>query len=102
MGRQYLHNPARSAILAELSALNLPLNIMEGQGNSRGAEAAGMRKGLSALEVLEKGLSDWPWDFLHVAGANPACKYSEWKDKRVNGLMGEIGIPYHKFLGDRR
>lgn len=100
VGRQYLANPQRKAILAELqkfqkSTPNIKLNIMEGSGNSQGARHAGMRPdigplgapiskpGLNALQVLEASSRDG-WDLLYVAGANPAKQYPVqlWKAAR--------------------
>ena len=85
VGSQYLNTPARDTILAELLKLQRPVNIMEGRGNSRGAEAAGMRKGLSARQVLKKE----SWDFLHVAGADPAAVFSSklWQRQKIGFLV---------------
>ncbi|MFN4174304.1 MAG: NADH-quinone oxidoreductase subunit NuoG, partial [Parachlamydiaceae bacterium] len=95
IGRQYLSSPSRKAVLAFIKKEypGVSLNILEGSGNSVGARWAGMRpdvgplgrplvkKGLNPRQVLEKGLSEG-WDFLYVAGANPALKFpsSEWKN----------------------
>ena len=74
VGSQYLSSPHRRAILAELKKLNIPLNIMEGRGNSAGARLAGIHPemgsepGLSILQVLDAP----SWDLLYVIGANPA------------------------------
>lgn len=69
VGSQYLGS---DAALEELASSGISLNLMEGRGNSRGAMLAGMRGALSALEILEdKG----GWDFLLVAGSNPAAKF---------------------------
>lgn len=100
VGSQYLDSPHRRAILAELVKLqkslpNLKLNILEGRGNSMGARLAGMRPdlgplgasiskpGLNAVQVLESASRNG-WDFLYVAGANPAAKYPSklWKEAR--------------------
>lgn len=100
VGRQYLANPQRRAILAQLlelrqSAPHLTLNIMEGRGNSMGARLAGMRPewgpfgqpvnppGMHALQVLERAAQEG-WDFLYVAGANPALKFPSklWQEAR--------------------
>ena len=100
VGSQYLSTPNRSRILSELLNLQknsklLSLNVMEGNGNSLGARFAGMRPdlgplskkidhpGLSAHKVLEN-TSTSGWDFLYVAGANPAAKYASelWKNAR--------------------
>lgn len=89
VGRQYLHSPQRLAILSELHKLrtpNLRLNILDGRGNSMGARFAGMRPdlgpfekpiaqpGYNAIQVLEQA-AESGWDFLYVAGANPAKKF---------------------------
>lgn len=100
VGRQYLDNPQRAMILSELEQAcqrtpNLTLNILEGSGNSMGACFAGMRPdlgpfgqrlsqpGLNASELIEKAASQG-WDFLYVAGANPARKYpsQQWQAMR--------------------
>lgn len=88
VGRQYLESPHRKAILAELlkhKRPNLSINVLEGRGNSKGARLAGMRPdlgpfneqisqpGLSVHEVLKKAASEG-WDYLHVAGADPASR----------------------------
>ena len=91
VGRQYLNTPDRKNILSDLYACLennplLSLNVLEGEGNSMGARFAGMRPdilplnrslentGLNALEIIEKSATEG-WDFLYVAGANPALKY---------------------------
>jgi NADH-quinone oxidoreductase subunit G len=96
IGRQYLAGFNRAEILSELSKLQgIPLNIMEGNGNSMGARLAGMRpdvgpfnspldaEGLNALEVLEESQKNG-WDVIYVAGADPAVKFREdlWKSAR--------------------
>lgn len=102
VGRQYLATRNRQAILTTLSQMsqNIPdlsLNILEGKGNSWGAHFAGMRPdygpeneklpspGLNVVEIIETGANEG-WDYLHVAGANPAMKYPEktWKQLRDN------------------
>lgn len=102
VGRQYLNNPNRKVILSEIVKLreSLPsvkINIMEGSGNSVGARFAGMRPdmgpletplpqpGLNILQVMEEA-SKSGWDFLYVAGANPALKYPSkiWQEARDN------------------
>lgn len=102
IGRQYLSSPHRLAILSELSEFRkrmpeVALNILEGRGNSIGARFAGMRPdlgpeekrlsdpGLNAVQVLEKA-ANTGWDFLYVAGANPAEKYplQLWRSARSN------------------
>jgi len=101
VGRQYLNNPNRRAILSELdnlrkSSLNVSLNLMEGKGNSMGARVAGMRPdsgplgvrvskpGLNPIQVLEEAANNG-WDFLYVAGANPVKKYPSklWTEARA-------------------
>lgn len=86
VGHQYLASADRAAILNELQMLNQPLNIMEGRDNSMGARFAGMHpgtKGLNALQVLDKASKEG-WDFLYVAGANPAKKFptKDWEAAR--------------------
>lgn len=100
VGRQYLNSPYRKAILAELqhfqkSMPNLTLNLLEGRGNSYGARFAGMRPdlgpcgekltfpGWNILQVVEAATKTG-WDFLYVAGANPAQKYASklWNEAR--------------------
>lgn len=100
VGRQYLAQAQRTAVLAQLLELcnaypNLKLNIMEGRGNSMGARLAGMRpdcgpfgkqiaaSGMNALQVLENA-SQEGWDVLYVAGTNPALKFPSklWKEAR--------------------
>lgn len=101
VGRQYLANAERAAILAKVQQWcqanpSVSLNIMEGRGNSLGARFAGMRPdlkplgekmaspGLSTAQVIETAASKG-WDFLYVAGANPAVKMPSqlWKDARA-------------------
>jgi NADH-quinone oxidoreductase subunit G len=100
VGGQYLATPQRRAILSELLKLrqskpNVSLNIMEGRGNSVGARVAGMRPdlgpfgekldkpGLNALEVIKQAAQSG-WDFLYVAGTNPAMQMplKLWKEAR--------------------
>jgi len=91
VGSQYLHSADRKAILAEITSqkpAHFKLNVLEGRGNSMGARFAGMRPdlgpmdeklsnpGLSAPEVLRQA-AESGWDFLHVAGANPATQYPQ-------------------------
>lgn len=102
VGSQYLNTPHRCAILSELTKFKqskpeIALNIMEGRNNSVGARLAGMRPdlgpngerlrepGLNAIEVLEAAAKD-RWDFLYVAGADPATKYPSklWSQARAN------------------
>lgn len=101
VGRQYLASPNRQAFLSELLQLcqntpNLSLNLMEGKGNSFGARFAGMRPdagplgqrlskpGLDAVNLLNTAAREG-WDYLHVAGANPAKKYPSklWNSVRA-------------------
>lgn len=96
IGRQYLANAHRSSILSELMKLNLPLNILEGRGNSMGARTAGMRPdlapngkqlsqpGYNAIEVLQNAVASG-WEFLYVAGANPAKQFPSklWEQARA-------------------
>lgn len=102
VGRQYLASPQRKKILAELlkitkSIPDLSLNLLEGNENSTGARFAGMhpelgpcserleQPGFNALQVLEYAAKE-RWDFLYVAGANPAAQYPAqlWKEARKN------------------
>lgn len=100
VGRQYLSMPNRKTIISELtsfqkSAANVTLNLLEGRGNSMGARIAGMHPelgpmgkrleipGLNALEMLQT-TAEKGWDFLYVAGANPAMKYKIWEKARSN------------------
>lgn len=101
IGSQYLNSSDRSEILSELSkkqqsTSHLSLNVMEGRGNSIGARIAGMQPnrgplngaveeiGLDALRVLEHA-AEIGWNYLHVAGANPALKYPSklWEQARA-------------------
>jgi NADH-quinone oxidoreductase subunit G len=100
VGRQYFAQMQRKSLLSRLLELkhsipNCSLNILEGRGNSMGARFAGMRpdcgpsgeiksQGFSIVEVLEQTARDG-WDFLYVAGANPAMHYpsSLWKHARA-------------------
>lgn len=101
VGSQYLASTNRKPLLATLlefktKHLNISLNLMEGHGNSYGARFAGMHPelspmgktqsnpGMNAIEVLKAAAKDG-WDFLHVAGANPALKFPAklWKEARA-------------------
>ena len=101
VGPHYLNNPNRLAILDELirfkeSHAQVSLNIMEASGNSMGARMAGMRPdlgplnqpvehpGFNFLQIMENAANSG-WDFLYVAGANPAKKMpsSLWKQARA-------------------
>lgn len=106
IGRQYLATPQRKAILSELLKLrqetpNLTLNIMEGSGNSMGARIAGMHPelgpleerlehaGLNVMQLLQTASKEG-WDFVHVAGADPAKKLPSrlWEEFRAKlGLL---------------
>jgi len=100
VGRQYLASPMRRSILSAIVNIcqnkpNLSLNILEGRGNSLGARLAGMhpelgplgeridKPGFDAVQMLENAFSD-SWDFLYVAGADPAKHYpsSLWNGAR--------------------
>lgn len=91
VGSQYLASFQRDQILNQLidfkaNVPNASINLMEGRGNSLGAHFAGMiplNKGLNAIQVLET-MNQSGWDFLYVAGANPALKYPSkiWKQAR--------------------
>ena len=102
VGEQYLAHSNRKAILSLLEQFqkehpSIKLNIMEGRGNSMGARLAGMlpdrgpfgkildHPGLNALQVIQTGAKEG-WDFLYVAGANPALKFPEilWNNSRAN------------------
>jgi NADH-quinone oxidoreductase subunit G len=101
IGRQYLDNSERLSILSELAQFrnntpNISLNIMEGKDNSLGARFAGMRPdigpmgekinqpGFNALEILENAANSG-WDFLHIAGADPATQVPSklWMEART-------------------
>ncbi len=90
VGEQYLKSLSRRQILATLLKWRkehpqMTLNILEGTSNDLGARFAGMhpslgpagsdvkKQGLSAYQMLEQAASTG-WDFLYVAGANPAAK----------------------------
>lgn len=89
IGQQYLATKERASILNEINLFSISMNLLEGRGNSFGAQFVGMtpefgpHKGLNALEVLESARSDG-WDVLYVAGANPAKKFPSqlWKEAR--------------------
>lgn len=101
VGRQYLASPQRREILSEFVKIrhttpNVSLNIMEGSENSMGARLAGMhpalgplgrrlsQPGFDAVKILENAANDG-WDFLYVAGANPAIKFplKMWSEARA-------------------
>lgn len=83
IGSQYLGSLQRESIIEELSSTGISMNLMEGRGNSRGAALAGMQGPITALEILQDKSG---WDFLLVAGANPAVKYPAriWSAFREN------------------
>lgn len=101
VGRQYLASKNRKAILSDLikwqNAGSVSLNILEGSGNSMGSRWAGMHPelaplgkrlanpGLNYLQVFEK-MQRAKWDFLYVAGADPARKFASslWDSARKN------------------
>lgn len=101
VGSQYLNVQNRAQILSELenslhNVSNASLNILEGSGNSFGARFAGMRPdvlpfgkqvdktGYDAIQILEIAAKSG-WEFLLVAGANPAVKLPKlWKAARPN------------------
>lgn len=73
LGRQYLASPNRLAVLALLQKIpNSSLNLMEGRGNSQGARFAGMHDSEWNSWTL---VNQTHWDFLYVAGSNPALKF---------------------------
>lgn len=101
VGSQYAYSEQRRAILQAImqfqqSHQDLSFNLLEGRGNSLGARLAGMRPdlepleklsknpGLNAIQMLQAAASSG-WDFLYVAGANPATKYPKqmWKEARA-------------------
>lgn len=102
IGDQYLNTPLRSAIIAELRQLvkgqaRISINFLTGRGNSHGARLAGMRPdtgpfgasvgkpGLNAAEIIETAAQSG-WDYIHVAGADPAAKCPQelWNRARKN------------------
>jgi NADH-quinone oxidoreductase subunit G len=108
VGRQYLYTPHRQAILSQLLKVrqttpNLTLNILEGRNNSMGARFAGMRPdlgpnhqrletpGFDTVKILENASNDG-WDFLYVAGANPAVKYPSDLWNRVREKLGFLVV----------
>lgn len=102
VGRQYLSMPQRREILDVLSTLqdeHLKLNIMEGSNNSMGARLAGLRpevgangklldkSGFNSLQVVQMA-ADEGWDFLYVAGTNPAKKFPKKLWDRARSKLG--------------
>lgn len=95
VGRQWLASQNRADILDQLALLGLPLQVMEGRGNSLGARFAGMhpelepgavkaaKPGLNAHQSLEAATRS-ELSLLYVAGANPQTKYKAelWKAAR--------------------
>lgn len=107
VGRQYLNLESRMSILSTLlqirkTAPNLSLNIMEGKGNSAGARFAGMlpnvgpagqpihTPGYNVVEFIQKAQEGW--DYLHVAGANPAKKYPSHLWKTLRSKLGFLVV----------
>lgn len=108
VGRQYLASPHRAAILRTLTSFqqaypHVSLNLLEGRGNSIGARLAGMhpelgpfgeklpKGGLNAIEVLEAAAGDG-WDFLYVAGADPARKFPTRQWREAKSKMGFLVV----------
>jgi NADH-quinone oxidoreductase subunit G len=102
VGSQYLNSPHRSQILKELVRWRhefpgLLIHVMEAIGNSMGARLAGMhpefgpmgyeaaQKGMNILDVFETAVASG-WQYLHVAGADPAAKLPRkfWEEIRDN------------------
>lgn len=100
IGRQYLASNQRQNVLAELLKLqashqNITINLMEGSGNSLGARLAGMhpeigpfgnrlpKPGMDAIALFDS-IAKQGWDYLHIAGANPAVRMPRelWKKAR--------------------
>lgn len=105
VGRQYLFSKQRREIVDSLLKLrqetpDLSLNLLEGRGNSVGARIAGMRpdfgplgermikSGLTAPQVLAEASSNG-WDFLYVAGSDPAVKFPS---KVWNAARSKLGF----------
>lgn len=101
IGRQYLASPQRLDIVAELLKIQashpqISIDMMEGSGNSLGARFAGMHPelgpfgehlqvpGMDVITLFES-IAKQGWDYLHVAGANPAVKLPRdlWKKARA-------------------
>lgn len=106
VGSQYLNSPCRKEILSNLSKLNSPqisIHIMEGRENSMGARYAGMhpelaynyqtlnQPGYNALEVLQAAAKEG-WEFLYVAGANPAVKFPAELWKAAKSKLGFLVV----------
>lgn len=91
VGSQYLNSYFRSDILEALKGSSP--HLMEGRGNSYGALFAGMRpeKGMNAIDVMEEG-GKTGWDFLLVAGANPAVKYPSLFWIRMREKLGFLVV----------
>lgn len=78
VGSQYLASSDRKAILSHLSAFkDCSLNVMEAQDNSMGARFSGMLPEIDGLDAqsLIREMGKNGWDYLHVAGCNPAAKF---------------------------
>lgn len=101
VGSQYLASQDRQHILSHIlqwqkTIPNLSLNLLEGRGNSMGARMAGVRpdlyplgekssdKGFTAEQILKQAANNG-WDFVYVAGADPAskCPSDLWKKVRA-------------------
>jgi NADH-quinone oxidoreductase subunit G len=95
VGSQYLLNQNRKAILSEIQQLksgskSFTINVLEGRGNSVGARLAGMhpqlgpKPGLNTVQILEQAAKSG-WEYLHVAGADPAAKFPSelWNQVRA-------------------
>lgn len=82
IGSHYLSGENRSSIVKTLIDYKnkipaLTINFLEGRGNSYGARWAGVypEKGcLSVIEMMEEAALNG-WDYLHVAGSDPATKF---------------------------
>jgi len=95
VGSQYLHMPHRREILKELHGMGVKLHILGGAEGSVGARESGMhpelgpfgkrieKPGLNALQVMEQP----DWEFLWVAGANPARKFANFSRKHLKFLV---------------
>lgn len=93
VGSQYLNSPHRIAILETILEFSqqhphISFNIMEGHENSTGARFSGMRPdvGLMGLALSKPGFTahklvaetiEKDWDYLHVAGSNPAVQFDQ-------------------------
>lgn len=108
IGTQYAYSENRKEILSDIlkfrqSQPNLSFNLLEGRDNSMGARLAGMRPdlgplskpipqpGLNAAQIVQTAASSG-WDFLYVAGANPAIKYPKQLWKEAKAKMGFLVV----------